>query len=410
MHTSTKESKTSEAIRPDQRGERFNALAVGTVSASHFVHDLYPSFVGPLLPLLIEKHGMTMAIAGGLASIIRLPSIAQPFFGYLADRYDARLLVVFPPLVTAMAISLLGPSPNYLTLVILLLVGGVSSATFHPAAAAMVTRAAGREWGRASSYFMTGGELGRALGPAYIVMLIAAVGLGNLWVAVLPAVAVTALSYFQVGSGTSLARPPIPSGLRAALAAEWRSLLLLSGVILFRALVIASFQTFYVAYLTSIGAALVFAGMALTVYEVGGVAGAFLGGPLSDRLGRRTMLAISQVAAGPVLFAALMLPEHPVGLALLALGGLLALSAGPVQLTLAQELMPRNRSAAAGIMMFLGFEGNVLATIAIGFIADVVGLGTALTWSILTSMLSLPFTLLLPETRVQPVAKPESRS
>ena len=50
-------------------------------------------------------------------------------------------------------------------------------------------------------------------------------------------------------------------------------------------------------------------------------------------------------------------------------------------------------------MMFLGFEGTVVATIGMGFLADAVGLQSALVWSVLASMLSLPFTVLLPETR-----------
>ncbi len=385
------------ASAPD---ERFDAPAVATVATAHFIHDLYPAFIGPLLPLLIEKHGMTMAIAGGLATVLRWPSVAQPFLGYLADRYDARLLVVLPPLVTALAISLLGLAPSYVALVALLLIAGVSSASFHPTAGAMVTRASGREWGRATSYFMTGGELGRALGPVYIATVVAYVGLGGTWVAAVPGAAIALVAYSQLARRGSRVTPKAaPSGLREAVGAQGRALLLLSGVVLFRSLVIASFQVFFPTYLTGTGATLVYAGLALTVYEAGGVTGAFVGGPLSDRFGRRTMMALSQATAGPLLFGALLLAHEPVGLAMLAVGGLLALSAGPVQLTLVQELLPRNRSAGTGIMMFLGFEGQVVATLAVGFLADLVGLQSALAWSVLASMLSLPFTLLLPETR-----------
>jgi MFS family permease len=48
------------------------------------------------------------------------------------------------------------------------------------------------------------------------------------------------------------------------------------------------------------------------------VAGAFVGGPLSDRFGRKTVMAVSQAVAGPLLFGALTFAREPIGLPLLA--------------------------------------------------------------------------------------------
>lgn len=380
--------------------EQFNTPAVAGLATAHFVHDLYPSFLGPLLPLLIEKHGMSLAVAGGLATVFRWPGVAQPFLGYWADRTDARLLVVAAPLLTALAISALGVAPSYVALVACLLLAGTSSAAFHPVASSMVTRVAGRQWGRGSSYFMTGGELSRAAGPIFVAAVVSAFGLANLWVTMVPALAISAYTFTQVGRRNSRVGVAAPAGgFRQAFGAQARPLLLLSGVILFRSLVIASFQVFFPTFITSTGGSLTYAGFALAIYEAGGVVGAFLGGQISDRFGRRTMMAVSQLTAGPLLFGALLMPMTPVGLAMLALGGMLAISAGGVQLALVQELLPNNRSAASGIVMFLGFEGQVFATIGMGVLADAVGIQSALAWSVLASMLSLPFTLLLPETR-----------
>ena len=380
--------------------DRFDAPAVATVATAHFAHDLYPAFIGTLLPLLIDKHGMSIALAGGLATVLRWPSVAQPFLGFLADKTDARLLFIIPPVVTAVAISLLGPAPSYAAMFVLLLVAGLSSATFHPIAGAMATRASGSHWGRGSSFFMTGGELGRALGPVFIAAIIAAFGLMNTWVAAIPAVMVALIAArLFAGRNSRLPKAVSRGSLRDAIRGNGITLVLLGLVVLFRSLVIASFQVFFPTFLTQGGSPLVYAGLALSVYEIGGVAGAFLGGPISDRIGRRTMMAVSQLAAGPLLFFALASATQPIGLVLLAAGGLLALSAGPVQLTLIQELLPSHRSMASGIVMFLGFEGQVVATIMMGILADAVGLPDALRWSVLASMLSLPFTLLLPETR-----------
>ena len=331
----------SDAANSVPAEEEFDTASVVTVAGAHFTHDLYPSFLGPMLPLLIEKHGMSLAIAGSLATIPRWPGVAMPFLGYLADRYDARAFVIWGPTVTALAMSSLGLAPNYVTLIVLLLAAGFASSAFHPAAGAMATTASGTHWGRGTSYFMTGGELSRAVGPAFIVAVISAFSFEMAWVAAIPAFLISFVTYRRIaGRGAVVQRRVAPSGLRAAIRSNTRALLLLMGVITFRSLVIASFQIYYVTYLTESGRDLVYAGLALTVYEIGGVAGAFLGGQVSDRFGRRSVMALSQVVAGPVLFAALMLGGSPLALPALLVGGLMALSAGPVQLALAQGCCP----------------------------------------------------------------------
>jgi MFS transporter, FSR family, fosmidomycin resistance protein len=128
---------------PGGRSKSFDLPGVLTISGAHFAHDAYPSFLAPLLPLLIEKLSMPLAAAGGLATIARVPFLLNPLMGVWADRADARYFVIAGPAVIGLAMSLLGLAPNYLTLVVLLLVGGIASAAFHPAAAAAATAANG---------------------------------------------------------------------------------------------------------------------------------------------------------------------------------------------------------------------------------------------------------------------------
>ena len=378
---------------------RFNLGAVLTISGAHFAHDTYPAFLAPLLPLLIEKLSMPLAAAGALATIARLPFLIQPFLGAWADRADVRAFVIAGPAVTALCMSLIGVAPNYLAVVVLLICAGLSSSAFHPAAAATSSHSSGNTWGRGASLYMTGGELGRAVGPLFIVSIVAWLTLERSYVAAVPGVIFSLLLFWQLRtrsasriSGSSM------SGIWDAVKAQRRALLLLSGMILFRSTAIVSFTTFYPAYLVGNGSSLFFAGFAMTVYELAGAAGALVGGTLSDKIGRRTMMLASQLVSGPLLFAALSFGESPIGLISLGLAGAMLISASPVQLTLGQELLPGSRSTAAGIVFFLGFEGS-LFTLVIGFLADVIGLGPALGFSVLASMLSIPFTLALPEPR-----------
>jgi FSR family fosmidomycin resistance protein-like MFS transporter len=179
-----------------------------------------------------------------------------------------------------------------------------------------------------------------------------------------------------------------------------RPLALVAGIILLRSVATTSFATFFPTFLKNeVGTELAYAALSVTVFEVFGALGAFLGGTLSDRFGRRQMILVSQLGAAPLMFLALQQAGGNLGLVALALGGLFSLSIGSVILALIIELMPEHRGMASGLMMFLGFEGTLIATIPVGWIADQIGLGSTLMGSVWLSVLSLPLTLMLPETR-----------
>lgn len=361
---------------------------------------MYGSCVGALLPVLIDRLAIPVGAAGLLVAAYRLPSLLQPFLGYWADRYDARLLVVFMPTVTALAITSLGLASGYWMTLALLVVAGLASAAFHPAAGAMVTRVGGDSWGRASAYFSTGGEIGRTLGPAMVGSVLFYLAFERIWVMALPAIAWSTFAYKQIaGRNARVPRPPPPAALGAAIKAQRGPLGLMAAIILLRSLAIASFQIYLPTYLTQGGMQIPLAAIALTVFEVGAVGGQLIGGTLSDRLGRKRMMVFSQLTAGPVLFLALSLAQSQSLFAALVLGGFLAASAGAVQMALMQELLPGNRSVAVGISYLLGFESQLVATLVIGFAADLFGLGNALSVSVWLSMASIPFTLMLPEPR-----------
>jgi FSR family fosmidomycin resistance protein-like MFS transporter len=398
------DADASSTAVPSGQSEKFDTVAVGTMSFGHFVHDTYPAFLAPLLPLLIAKHGLTLGAAGILLSVLRWSALIQPFLGILADRSDARYWIILAPTVTALGMSFLGIAPNYLSLVVLLAMAGLSHAAFHPAGGSQVTRFSGRQWGRGTSFWITGGELGRAVGPLFIVACVDLVGLEGSWIALGPAVIASMLLYWRIGKGQRLLLGSKPPNLWLAVKQAGRPLLVMAGIIILRNLGTASFTFFFPTYITGRGGDLAYGALALMVFELAGVGGALAGGTLSDRYGRRSLLAVSTAVSGPLLFSIFLVPEGWPQLAILVAAGLVAFLSAPVQMVLVQELLPNNRSSAMGIMMFLGLEGTILATVAVGFIADYAGLGPTLAVSMLLSTLPLPLVFMLPETHQTRVA------
>ncbi|MGI5836767.1 MAG: MFS transporter, partial [Chloroflexota bacterium] len=233
------EAKTQLSLDRQNRvaEDIFDTPAVATISLAHFTHDLYPAFLAPILPLLIEKLSIPLAAAGALATIHRSGSLLQPFLGLWADKADCRWFVILAPTGTALSMSLLGVAPDYFSVALLLIIASISMAAFHPAAASAVTRASGRRWGTGSSWYATGGELARAVGPIYIVTIVGWVGLEGSVIAVIPGLILSAILYRQLRkSSISLAGSSSVSAIWESMKEQRRPLLLLSGLVLFRSI------------------------------------------------------------------------------------------------------------------------------------------------------------------------------
>jgi FSR family fosmidomycin resistance protein-like MFS transporter len=301
------------------------------------------------------------------------------------------------PAITATAMSLLGVAPNYMVLVFLLMVTGLSSATLHSVAPVMAGRLSGSYLGRGMGFWMVGGELGRTLGPLIIVTAIQVLGLqGTTWL-MLGGWLTSILLFFRlrdvatVESGDGQGIP-----WRRALQVMAPLLVPIVGIIVVRALMSAAITTFLPVFLTEEGAALWFAGVSLSILEAAGVAGALLGGTLSDRLGRRVILFISLITT-PILMLAFVFVSGWLRFPLLLAMGFTALSVVPVIMALVQERFPENRSMANGVYMALSFVIRSSAIVALGAMSDAFSMRTAFVAAALVTFLGLPFVFLLPK-------------
>lgn len=390
---------TAVASQASQQEKEFQTGRVTTISATHAVHDTYTAFLQPLLPVFKENLALSFTQAGLLTVFNQAPSVLQPLIGHLADRLTLRFVVILTPAITATGMSLLGVAPSYLVLALLLTVVGLSSATLHSVAPVIAGRLSGRNLGRGMGFWMVGGELGRTLGPLIIVGAVAFLGLGGTTWLMIGGWLTSILLYFVLGDVS--ARPAAEArGLpwKEALKAMGPLLVPLVGIIVVRSFMVAALTTYLPIFLTTEGAALWFAGVSLSILEGAGVVGALLGGSLSDRLGRRALLAASLVST-PALMLLFVVAAGWMRLPLLLALGLTSLSITPVIMALVQESSPQNRALANGTYMMLSFLIRSGVVVVVGAMGDLWGMRVAFIVSAILPLLGLPFLRLLPGQR-----------
>ena len=139
----------------------------------HLLNDGFACFFAPLLPLLIDRLDLSLALAGALGTIrIVTNSLLQPGLGHLIDRVQRPWLVVAGPFMTVLAMSFIGRVGSFTQLLIIMLISGAGTALFHPAAAALVAADRPQRHGTLMAFFSSGGALGGAVAPIVIVAFV----------------------------------------------------------------------------------------------------------------------------------------------------------------------------------------------------------------------------------------------
>lgn len=363
------------------------------MASAHMMVDGYGNIFAPMLPLLIPRLDLNLATAGMLTMLFQLAaSVAQVGFGHLADRWRPRLLVMIGPVVAVSFLSLIGLATSTTMLGIILVLGGLGGAAFHPPAAALAHRLGGDRRGLAMSVYITGGTLGFSLGPLLFAPFAEHFGIRWTPLLALPGLIVVAIFLSKV--------PPIPvhhssGGGLAALRPYAKPLSLLYLIVVLRTLTSLAFATFVPVMLTRRGMSVGQAGAVVALYLFASGVGGFSGGPLADRFGARKVIALSLVAATPFLFVAPFLTGWPFAV-VLAIGGLFLQSTLPVNVTFGQTLAPVSAATVSSLMMGFAWGTGGLSVPIVGMIADRAGIEYTLVGLSLIPLLAAACALPLP--------------
>ncbi len=369
------------------------------LSMGHFINDMYVGFLAPLLPLIIDKLGISITLAAGLMSILSIfTSLAQPVFAFIADKIRRPYMVILGPLMTAIFFSAIGWAHSYATLVVVIILGGIGTAAFHPQAAAFVGKSSGRQSGLAMSVFVTGGSGGYYMGPVVIMSIVTWLGLEYSFVSIVPGVLIAAILFFILPKLPHAPNRHAQVHGHIEIPHQVRAIVFLYFISMIRSFLISGFNTFIPIYMEEQHYSPMMFAVALTAFGIPGAVGSLFGGALSDRFGRRTTIFTTIAVSLPFFGLFLALDGLP-SLVGLAVAGFAIYSSVPVVIIMAQELFPGRVNVASSLVMGLSWGVAGVMVTPLGALAERIGLSNALTLLILLGVVSCVLTLFLPETK-----------
>ncbi len=345
---------------------KFNVFLL---SFAHLTHDIYTSYLAPLLPLLIQKLGINVTEASLLDVIRRIPALFNPYLALIVSRKDVRIFTILSPITTAILMSLIGIAPNYIILLILLFLAGVSAQIFHISTPSIVKEVTPK-MGFGMSMFMVGGEFARTIGPLIATAAITLWGLEGLWKTIIFAIIASIFLWWQLSKIKGNFSPKAKQKANFKIFLEYKKFfLIIAGFMFFQSFAKVFFSFYLPLYLTHIGESLDKANISLSFFQFFAIIGTFLAGNIADKIGNKKTLIISTILA--ILSMPLFIFFHLIYLPLILLG-LTLFSTGPIMLSIIHN--QENSTALNGVYMMLAFLIPAVVTFLIGVLSDSIGL------------------------------------
>lgn len=348
---------------------------LGAISFSHFLNDTMQSLMVALYPLFKSDFQLSFTQVGLITLAFQFTaSLLQPLVGLYTDRHPKPFSLSIGMGFTLLGLLMLSMASSFSMLLVAAAMVGTGSAVFHPEASRVARMASGGQHGLAQSIFQVGGNAGAAVGPLLAAWIILPNGQRSIaFFSLLALIAMIVLAGVGVWYRNQNRRPK-PKMVIAVFALPRRQVVTTMSVLL-----ALMFSKFF--YLASISSYLIFylmqrhdittqeAQYHLFYFLFAIAAGTLLGGPLGDRIGRRTVIWISILGVAPFTLA---LPEVGLGMSavLIMVIGFLLASAFPAIVVYAQELIPGRIGMVSGLFFGLAFGLAGVGAAILGQVAD----------------------------------------
>jgi FSR family fosmidomycin resistance protein-like MFS transporter len=347
----------------------------------HLLNDLMQSLIPALYPMLKQQFHLDFTQVGMITLAFQLTaSLLQPTIGSYTDRRPQPYSLAVGMGATLIGLLLLSMANDYASVLLAAAFVGTGSAVFHPEASRVARIASGGRYGFAQSLFQVGGNVGGAIGPLLAAFIVLPRGQGAIaWFSLAALLAMVVLT--RVGMWYAAHRRRAHAAPRGASgAAEIPQARVIFFVFLLMLLVFsknvysASLTSYFTFYLIErFHLSVRDAQLQLFIFMAAVAVGTLVGGPMSDRIGRRPMIWISILGALPF---TLLLPYASLfwtGVLTIIIGLLMA-SAFPAILVYAHELMPGRVGLVSGMFFGFAFGLGGLGAAAMGRIADASGI------------------------------------
>jgi MFS transporter, FSR family, fosmidomycin resistance protein len=355
-------------------------VVLAGISFSHFLNDTMQSLIASVYPILKDTYALDYAQIGMITLAFQFTaSLLQPLVGHFTDKKAQPFSLAAGMGFTFFGLLLLSVAHVYPIILIAAALVGLGSAVFHPESARIARLASGGRYGFAQSVFQLGGSFGTSMGPVLAALIVVPFGQPSIaWFSSIAFLAIVIL--WRIGvwykpqisakkSAVIERHPDLPDSRRVRIA-----LAVLVALLVSKQLYVSSLSSYYIFYLidkfqVSTQAAQLY----LFIFLAANAAGAFFGGPLGDRFGRKYIIWFSILGALPFTLA---LPYA--GLAasavLTVFIGLILSSATSSIIVFAQELMPHRFGMISGVFFGVAFGIGGLGAAVLGKLADHTGI------------------------------------
>jgi len=386
--TVSEEAPVAPVVVPDVApGIAAKAVAAGPayvvlagISFSHFLNDTMQSLIASVYPILKSAYALDYAQIGMITLAFQFTaSLLQPLVGHFTDKKAQPFSLAIGMGFTFVGLLLLSVAGTYGMILIAASLVGLGSAVFHPESARIARLASGGRYGFAQSVFQLGGSFGTSMGPVLAALIVVPFGQPSIaWFSSIAFLAIVILWRIgvwyrpQIGAKKAAVverHPDHPDARRVMI-----SLVVLVALLFSKQLYVSSLSSYYIFYLIDkFGVSTQTAQLYLFIFLAANAAGAFFGGPLGDRYGRKYIIWFSILGALPFTLA---LPYAGLfGSAVLSvIIGLILSSATSSIIVFAQELMPHRFGMISGVFFGVAFGIGGLGAAVLGRLADHTGI------------------------------------